>query len=72
MSWDKETAYLYSRQRRMPEMVELAEKKLLALYREATRYNMRELMEEQSKANAAWDRATMLAYLENKEFNDAS
>lgn len=62
-----EQQYAYQRMRRMPEMIEATERKLLGLYREARRYGMADLLESRrlyhavsraDRANANDDRAS--------------
>ncbi|NVD44370.1 hypothetical protein [Qipengyuania atrilutea] len=60
----KQDRYEYHRQRRMAEMVEATERKLLGLYREASRYKMSEVMRKPSLLNEAWEREMMLARIE--------
>lgn len=48
-------AYEYQRIRRMPDMIESAERKLAGLYREAARYGLNELLTDKSFADEAWD-----------------
>ena len=58
---------LYSRVRYLPTSIAKTEEKLRRLYIEAQDFGMADLMIEPSLVNAAWDRETMLAYLEHLE-----
>lgn len=57
-------SYEAQRIRRMPEMIEATERKLLGLYREAKRYGMDELLESKWAFDQAWDREIQIAKTE--------
>lgn len=62
----------YDQMRLLPGRIETAERKLVGLYRQAARYGMDEILHNQSLVNEAWDRETMLAYLEQQEAERAA
>lgn len=60
-----EQVALYENRRRyyLPDAIELAERKLAALYREAKRLDL-DLLEGKCAFNEAWDRAVLTAQIE--------
>lgn len=62
----------YDQMRALPGKIEATERKLLGFYRQAARYGMDRLLTDKSLINEAWDRETMLAYLEHQEADRAA
>lgn len=61
---DQEIEYLRSRIRRLPQVIEDAELKLLRLYAEAKEYRMYDILHSPAASDEAWDREIALAKLE--------
>jgi hypothetical protein len=67
MTVERQVAYERQRKNRMAEMLESTERKLAGLYREARRYEMSEILDKPCAADAAWERAALLATLDRAE-----
>lgn len=59
--------HLERRLRHLPTAIENTERKLAALYREAKRYRMDDVLRKPSIVNSAWDREVLLAQIEAAE-----
>jgi hypothetical protein len=65
---EREYRAIINRQRRLPEMLDAARRKVRALENEARRYGMKELLQNPEHVNKAWDREVENAWLENEEW----